>query len=62
MENTNKLAIHTKAFNLARRFTVQNENDLLQVNNIMKSVSTLDFVTCCVVVSIPHLILSSLHI
>jgi len=30
--NSDKLSLHTQAVNLARRFSVQNENDLMQVS------------------------------
>ena len=30
-----KIAVHTKAVNLARRFTEQNENDLMMVRTIL---------------------------
>jgi hypothetical protein len=31
MPQANKISLHVEAVNLARRYTVQNENDLMQV-------------------------------
>ena len=36
--NNNKVWVHDKAVNLARRYSVQNENDLLQVCELNKFV------------------------